>query len=189
MEPVLARPLSTITVFGSSRVHPGDDEYEAAQRLGRLIAESGWALCNGGHDGTMEAAAAGAKAAGGRTIGVSFSRFPPEHPNRWLDEEIIAETLFARLERLVTIGDAYVVLCGGIGTLVEFSLVWSLLQTLEFASKPLVVVGSAWRHVMDTLERELPMYDRERTTPQFVDTVDAAVALLRERAAAVARAK
>src|SRR2546427_6791688 len=95
-----------VTVFGSSRVERDDPEYVAARRLGALFAQQGWTLCNGGHDGTMEAAAQGAKEAGGSTIGVSLSLYRPASKNVWLDQEIVAESLFARLEKLVTLGSA-----------------------------------------------------------------------------------
>src|SRR5947208_9633171 len=139
----ISRPV--VTVFGSSRVKRDDPEYAAARRLGTLFAEHGWTLCNGGHDGTMEAAAQGAKEAGGSTIGVSLSLYRPTNKNVWLDQEIVAESLFARLEKLVTLGSAYVVLPGGIGTLLEMCLVWNLVQSPEFAGKPIVLVGDAWR--------------------------------------------
>src|SRR6266545_1303420 len=138
---VVDRPR-TITIFGSSRARPGDPEYHEAEQLGRLLAERGWTICNGGHDGTMEAAARGAKEAGGHTIGISISMYRPANPNMWLDEEVVADSLFGRLERLLTLGEAYVVLRGGIGTLLELALAWNLLQSPEFAGKPLVVVGS-----------------------------------------------
>lgn len=44
---------------------------ETAYRLGRLIAEAGWVLLNGGRDsGVMDASARGARGAGGLVIGV-----------------------------------------------------------------------------------------------------------------------
>src|SRR5437588_7999275 len=96
-----------ITIFGSSRTRPGDVEYADAMQLGRLIGERKWVICNGGHDGTMEAAARGTKEVGGRTIGVSIAFYRPANPNAWLDEEIVADSLFERLEKLVTTGDAF----------------------------------------------------------------------------------
>lgn len=164
-----------VTVFGSSRAQLNDGEYEAARRLGRLVAEHGWTLCNGGHDGTMEAAARGAKEAGGRTIGVTVALFRPAHPNPWLDEEIVAESLLVRLERLVALGDAYIVLRGGIGTLLEASLVWNLVQSPEFAHKPIMVVGRDWANVIDALSANLPLYPWERARLTHVQTVDEAV--------------
>jgi uncharacterized protein (TIGR00730 family) len=167
--------VHTVTVFGSSRVHKGEPEYADAYRLGILLAERGWTLCNGGHDGTMEAAARGAKEAGGHTIGVSFSLYRAQQVNSWLDQEIVAETLFSRLEQLVTLGDAYIVLRGGIGTLLELCLVWNLTQSPEFAHKLVVVVGESWTRVIATLREELPMHPWEASAIEIVPSVEAAV--------------
>jgi uncharacterized protein (TIGR00730 family) len=172
----VSRPV--VTVFGSSRVERDDPEYEAARRLGTLFAQQGWTLCNGGHDGTMEAAAQGAKEAGGSTIGVSLSLYRPTNKNAWLDQEIVAESLFARLEKLVTLGSAYVVLHGGIGTLLEMCLVWNLVQSPEFTGKPIVLVGDEWRSVVRSLREQLPMHPWEADSIILVDTVDDAVAAL-----------
>jgi len=44
-----------------------------AEQIGRLIAENGWTLLNGGRpEGVMEASSRGAKLAGGAVIGVLF---------------------------------------------------------------------------------------------------------------------
>lgn len=166
-----------VTVFGSSRAQRDDDEYTAARRLGQLIARRGWTLCNGGHDGTMEAAARGAKDVGGATIGVSIGLYVPSNPNLWLDEEIVAESLFARLERLVTFGDGFVVLRGGIGTLLELCVVWNLAHAPSF-TKPIVVVGPDWERVLDALAHDLPMWDWEVRTLARAATVDEAVECL-----------
>ena len=163
-----------VTVFGSSRAQPSDDDYDAAHRLGKLIAERGWTLCNGGHDGIMEAAARGAKEAGGSTIGISLALYRPTVRNRWLDQEIVAESLFIRLEKLVTLGDAYVVLRGGIGTLLELALVWNVLQWPQFAHKPLLVVGDDWRQVIENLWGRLPTYPSELERLTLVPSVDEA---------------
>ncbi len=55
------------------------EEYAMAEETGRLIGESGAVLVCGGMSGVMEAAARGAKEAGGTTLGIlpgsrSFSR-------------------------------------------------------------------------------------------------------------------
>jgi uncharacterized protein (TIGR00730 family) len=175
----ISRPV--VTVFGSSRVPRDDPEYEAARRLGALVAERGWTLCNGGHDGTMEAAARGAKEAGGTTIGVSLALYRPTNQNVWLDQEIVAESLFARLEQLVTLGGAYVVLRGGIGTLLEMCLVWNLAQSPEFTGKPIVLVGEAWRQVVAAFTANFPMHPWEAESIVVVDSVDDAVAVVAAR--------
>lgn len=164
-----------VTVFGSSRVRPGDAEYAEAERLGRLLGERGWTLCNGGHEGTMEASARGAKERGGRTIGVTIALYQPADRNVWLDQEIVAESLFARLERLVTLGQAYIVLHGGIGTLLELALVWNLVQSPEYAHKPILVVGAAWERMVAVFREELHMRPWEAQSLVVVPNVDAAV--------------
>ena len=45
--------MKTITVFGSSQPAEGSKAYEEARRLGRLLAEAGFAVCNGGYAGLM----------------------------------------------------------------------------------------------------------------------------------------
>jgi predicted Rossmann-fold nucleotide-binding protein len=123
----------------------------------------------------MEASARGAKAAGGQTIGVTISLYQTERPNVWLDQEIVAESLFARLEQLVTLGDAFLALRGGIGTLLELALVWNLVQSPEFAHKPIVVVGASWERVVATLRDALPMHRWEEHSLTLVPTVEDAI--------------
>jgi uncharacterized protein (TIGR00730 family) len=173
------RSHKVVTVFGSSRARPGDQEYADAVRLGRLLAERGWTLCNGGHDGTMEAAARGAKEVGGQTIGVTFNLYRPANRNIWLDQEIVTESLFTRLEKLVTLGDAYVVLRGGIGTLLELCLVWNLVQSPEFVNKPILVVGASWGSIVGEMRNELPMHPWEADSLELVGSVDEAVERLK----------
>jgi uncharacterized protein (TIGR00730 family) len=178
-----ATAQAVVTVFGSSRARYPDEEYMAAWRLGKLLAERDWTLCNGGHDGTMEAAARGAKELGGKTIGVTFNLYRPANRNVWLDQEIVTETLLTRLEKLVTLGDAYVILRGGIGTLLEFVLVWNLVQAPEFAHKPVVVVGEDWRSVFESMREHLPMHEYERESIRLVANVEEAVSELDVRLA------
>jgi len=63
------------------------------------------------------------------------------HPNAYLDEEIKFPTLFKRLHHLVTMADVWVALPGGIGTLSEVALTWSLMQTGEMRRQPFCAGG------------------------------------------------
>jgi predicted Rossmann-fold nucleotide-binding protein len=126
----------------------------------------------------MEAAALGAKESGGSTIGVSLELYRPMNPNPWLDQEIVAETLFARLERLVSMADGYVGLRGGIGTLLELSLVWNLVQTPPYERRPFVVVGAEWARVFRAYEKNLALRPFEPGRVTRVDTVEDAVEYL-----------
>ncbi len=176
MERPTARAEHVVSVFGGSRAAEDSDDYRDAYQLGRLLAERGYTLCNGGYHGTMAAAARGAKDAGGRTIGITVEVLARRlSPNPWIDEEVATATLFARLEQLATLGDAYVVLRGGIGTLLELALVWNLGQLQSGPPKPIVTVGSGWRSVLRALPRYLAIRPQDLALVTIAASPTAAV--------------
>jgi len=136
----------TVTVFGSGAVAPLDPLYQTAAELGRQIAQRGWTLCNGGYGGTMEAAARGAVEAGGHTIGVTCLAFGRAGPNPYIRQEVCTPDLFARLQTLLKLGQAYVVLPGGTGTLLELAAVWEMFNKgLLRRRGAVVLLGAHWR--------------------------------------------
>jgi uncharacterized protein (TIGR00730 family) len=164
-----------VSVFGGSRAAEDSADYALAYRLGRLLGERGYAVCNGGYHGTMAAAARGAKDANGRTIGVTIEALAYLPPNPWIDEEVSTVSLFARLEQLVTLADAYVVLPGGIGTLLELAVVWNLLELKSFPFRPLIALGDGWRRVLRALPRHLAVRPVDLALITLADTPEAAV--------------
>jgi uncharacterized protein (TIGR00730 family) len=157
-----------VTVFGSGDVKPLEELYQTAYNLGRIIAELGLTLCNGGYGGTMEASARGAVEAGGRTIGVTCTAFGRGAPNPYVRQEVPTFDLFQRLQMLIRLGRAYVVLPGGTGTLAELALVWELLNKgLLRGERPLIVLGDSWQPVIDCVMRAQP----DVVTPHFVSDV------------------
>jgi uncharacterized protein (TIGR00730 family) len=151
-----------------------------AERLGRLLAEAGFSLISGGYGGTMEAASRGARQAGGCATGVTLDLFtPPLAPNPWLTEDERVTDFFPRLRRLTSV-DGFVVLQGGIGTLTEATLAWTLLQTGQISPRPFIFVGAVWRRLFDAFRSETLMTDADFSLARIVDTVDDAVDLLRE---------
>ena len=144
-----------VSVFGSSRPLPDDSEYSVARRVGRELAVAGFVVCNGGYGGIMEASARGAKDASGRTIGVTSNSLGPLRANAWIDTIIPEETLVDRLLKLIALGDAYVVLKGGTGTLLELAAVWEFMNKNMMPKKPFIAVGGFWNEVIQTLRGEL----------------------------------
>ena len=143
-----------VTIFGSSRPLPESEEYKIAQETGRLLASAGFAVCNGGYGGTMEAAARGARDAGGHTIGVTSGVFSRK-ANKWIEEEITTDTMVERLLKLVELGEGYVILRGGTGTLLELAAVWEFVNKGMMKTKPIMVVGEFWDPVIGALKDEL----------------------------------
>lgn len=153
---------SIVTVFGSSRPVPGDPEYRLAYEVGRELSSAGLAICTGGYGGVMEAAARGARELqsspvdpGHRTIGVVARAFAGRMPNYWIDRVITVDSMVDRLLKLVSLGDAYVVLRGGTGTLLELATVWEFMNKQTMRKKPTVIVGPFWDPVVKTVRDEL----------------------------------
>jgi uncharacterized protein (TIGR00730 family) len=143
-----------ITIFGSSRPKEDDEEYQLAYVVGKQLSLAGFTVCNGGFGGIMEVSARGAKDAGGKTIGVTFT-IKGRAANPWIDENIRVPALIDRMMKLVELGDAYVVLKGGTGTLLELAAVWEFINKGLLPEKPIVIIGDFWSNVVETLREEL----------------------------------
>ncbi len=105
-------------------------------------------VCSGGYGGTMEAVSRGAKEAGGATIGVTTAWFAHLKANAWIDEQVQTATFPQRLQTLIEMGQGYVAVQGGIGTLTEISMVWSMLQTQSISARPFVLLSNPWQQLM-----------------------------------------
>lgn len=172
-----SRPI--ITIFGSSRTPPMHPLYQAALELGRRIAEANWIVCNGGYGGTMEAAARGAHEAGGHTIGVTCRAFNRGGgPNAYIRQEVPTFDPLTRLNTLVRLGRAYVVLPGGTGTLLELAAVWEMLnKKILRIARPLILLGTFWEPVVKCLCAD---ETEETLRPQIAPDVAAVWRLLQQ---------
>ncbi len=172
--------MHIVSVFGGNRIAAHEPGYREAMDLGNLLAGAGFAVATGGYGGVMEAACRGAREAGGRTIGVITTAFAgvKDLPNPWLDEIVNFPTLSQRLLHLVTFSDALVALRGGVGTLSEVALAWSLMQVHEMPRKPFVLVGHSWRRVMAAYQRESTILDHDLSLLSFADTPQDVLPLL-----------
>ncbi|ABG03486.1 conserved hypothetical protein [Rubrobacter xylanophilus DSM 9941] len=108
-----------ISVVGSGRA--SGELYELAREVGRLVAGRGAVVVCGGLGGVMEAAARGAREAGGVAIGV----LPGEDrrgANRYLTYAVATGAGQARNLAVVCSGDAVIAVGGEYGTLSEIGL-------------------------------------------------------------------
>jgi len=146
-----------ITIFGTARAEAGDAVYQLAYEIGALLVQAGFVIANGGYGGTMLAAARGACNAGGKTIGVTCSAFKQSAANEYISREIVTDSLDDRLDTLIKLGQGYVVLPGGTGTLLELAKVWEL-KNKGFLKKsiPIILVGRFWKPVVDLIATDDP---------------------------------
>jgi len=152
---ILIMPEKIISIFGSGGAKPGRQALMLAEKIGRLLAEAGFTIANGGYGGTMSAAAKGAAGAGGEIIGVTCTAFGPEDANKYITRQIVTTSLEERLKKLIELGQAYVVLPGGTGTLLELASVWEL-KNKGFLKKdkPIILVGRFWMPLVDLIAAE-----------------------------------
>lgn len=175
--------MMRISVFGGSSPKPGEIAYEQALYLGKLIGEAGYTVLTGGYIGTMEAVSRGTTEAGGHVIGVTCDQIEvwrPVSPNKWIQEELRFATLRERLYALIDNCDVALVLPGGIGTLAELAVMWSLMQTQVIKPRPLIFIGPEWQMVMDQFLDQFDEYVPEIYRPliTFAPDVQAAFNVL-----------
>lgn len=169
--------MSVVAVFGASAPQPGESDYEAGVRCGRLLAEAGFAVATGGYAGLMEAVSLGARQVGGHVIGVTVPNVFPDRPggNEHLTEENRAASLLERIHEMVEVSIASIALPGSLGTATELIVAWNLAFVARFAGaepKPVIAVGEQWQRLVPLLTSELKT---DGTLVTLVDTVDEAV--------------
>lgn len=182
MNPSPSNTLPVISVFGSSAPKQGEPDYHQAYEVGRLLAQSGYGVATGGYSGTMTAVSHGAAEAGGHVIGVTctmIEQFRPLGPNPWITEEIRYPSLRERLIHLVEHNNGMIVLPGGIGTLSEMALAWSLIQVEEISKRPLILLGQMWKDTVKAFVRAAYVYETHQELIQTVLTPEEAVEALK----------
>lgn len=98
-----------------------DDRCADAETIGRLLAEAGAVVVCGGHGGVMEAAARGARSAGGTVIGILPGTTRSEG-NPHLTVAIATGLGELRNGLIVRAADAVIAVGGAFGTLSEVAL-------------------------------------------------------------------
>ena len=174
-----------VTVFGGASPKMGDPAYQMAYELGGLLAQAGHTVLNGGYIGTMEAVSRGAYEEGGTVIGVvcdEIETWRGATPNDFLTEELRFETLKQRLACLIDECEAAVVLPGGLGTMVELSLLWNELAIDARPKVPLILVGIGWQETFEAFYANLGQYVREkdRELLTFVPDVTGVIPILEQ---------
>lgn len=109
-----------IVVYCSSRERLSQEYKDCAATLGEWIGRNGHRLVYGGvHAGLMSITAQAVHDTGGKVIGVIPKMFLYRRSD-FNDELITTENLNDRKAAMIEMGDVYVVLPGGIGTLDEW---------------------------------------------------------------------
>ena len=159
----MTQKIKTITVYGaaSSRISP--IYFEAAGKLGKLLAENSITCINGGGiKGLMAAVSEAVLENGGKVCGV-IPEFMCDkgwlHPD--IKEIIITQDMHGRKKTMAEKSDACIALPGGVGTFDELLEIITWKQ-LGLYNKPVVILNTAGYY--DPLLAMLDKADKENFT-------------------------
>ena len=176
-----------VAIFGSARAQPGTYVYEEVKRAAAAFASLGCDIVTGGGPGLMQAANEGAKSAGAPgSVGIRVDLPFEQHVNPFVEQAFEHETFFTRLHHFVIASDAFVVVPGGIGTVLEMLMIWQLLQVRHVDDVPLILVGKMWKGLVEwakttMLDPRLALAKPEDLQiPRCLDTADEAIAVVGE---------
>lgn len=166
------RPLpGHVVVFTGSKTGDGEAYRQAADLLGAGLARRGVGVVyGGGHVGLMGRVADAALGAGGQVHGViTQALVDGETAHTGLTGLEIVTTMHERKERMAALGDAFVALPGGAGTLEEFFEAWTW-QHLGIHAKPVALfnVDGFWDPLLAMIDQ---MVDRAFLAPAYRDAL------------------
>jgi hypothetical protein len=137
-----------VTIFGSARVPKDHWVYLAVRDLAAELTRLGCDIVTGGGPGLMEAANEGAHLADpestSRSTGIRVELPFEQDVNAFVSQAYEHRTFFTRLHHFVLVSDAFVVVPGGIGTVLEAMMIWQLLQVQKLHNTPLILAGKMY---------------------------------------------
>jgi uncharacterized protein (TIGR00730 family) len=167
-----------ITIFGSSKPANNEEQYLTAYNLGKKLALNGFDICTGGFNGIMEAASKGAVEGGGEAIGVTVDLWGGGI-NKYVTKEIVCSTLFERINKLIELGDAFVILQGGTGTLLELAAVWEYSNKDLMRVKPVACHSQIWKVIVSEMNEQMKLEGRNADVVKSFYTIDEIVEYLK----------
>lgn len=136
---MFSRP-KRVVVFGGA--HGSEDHNQLAYDTGWAMAKAGFTIITGGGPGMMEEVRRGVVEAGGYSYGVCIN-FYKERERTLMTAYEDHQTFTERHNALISYGQAFVVLPGGLGTVVEALTITQLKKFREVPmTVPLIFVGT-----------------------------------------------
>lgn len=178
-----------VTIFGSARINTDSVIYSQVKKLGEDLTRLGCGIVTGGGPGLMQAANEGAASvdptAMERSYGIRIDLPFEQDANPFVGKAYTHKTFFSRLHHFMIMSDAFIVVEGGIGTLLELSMAWQLLQVRKLYDTPLICVGEMWADLLQwagksMITPELSLASElDLQIPRPVKTAEEAVEIIR----------
>ena len=183
----LAKIGPCVTIFGSARTRNDHKYYKMAERIASKLVRHGYGVISGGGPGIMEAANKGAKAEGGKSVGLNIILPFEQKGNDYIDPDklITFDYFFVRKVMFTKYSQGFIVMPGGFGTLDELFEALTLIQTKKIGKFPIVLVGKEyWGGLLDWIENtmlnaannvskeDLNLYKIVETEKEAVEVID-----------------
>ncbi|MDO8638668.1 MAG: LOG family protein [Candidatus Daviesbacteria bacterium] len=173
--PQKADSIEQVAIFGSAEAEPNSKLFKETYQVAEALAKSGYIVVDGGGPGVMKAASLGAKAGGGKVIGVTLypkdcKNFEGRDEDNPIDQEIKTDTYVERTLTLMKEGQVYVVFNGASGTMSEFAMAWGLARLYFGHHKPIILYGNFWKKIMKVLHQNLVLRPEETKVYKIVDS-------------------
>ncbi len=153
---VLSKIPAAVSIFGSTKTRPKDNDYQKAEETARRLVKEGYAIATGGGPGIMEAANKGAKEAGGVSVGLNIDLPEEQEPNKYIGTYLNFRYFFVRKVMFVKYAVAFVIFPGGFGTLDELFEPLQLIQTQKIKPFPVILVGKEyWKGLVNWIKEVL----------------------------------
>ena len=117
-----------VTIFGSARVPEDHWVYAAVRDVAEELTRVGCDIITGSGPGLMAAANEGTKRTDSSAHWHSCAASFEQDVNAFVTQAYEHRTFFTRLQQFVLMSDAFVVVAGGIGTVLETMMIWQLIQ-------------------------------------------------------------
>jgi uncharacterized protein (TIGR00730 family) len=177
-----------VSIFGSARLKPNHNYYKLAEEIAFKLTREGYGIITGGGPGIMEAANKGAKAGGGKSVGLNIHLPFEQFNNRFIDSDKLLsfDYFFVRKVMFIKYAQGFVVLPGGFGTMDELFEALTLIQTHKNAHFPIILVGKKyWKGLVEWIKETL-VEEGKFVSPEdlnifsVVDTADECVNVIVE---------
>ncbi len=177
--------IEQVAIFGSAEAKTESQLFKDAFNVAQALAKYGYIVINGGGPGVMKAASLGAKAGGGKVIGVTLypkdcKNFEGRDLENPIDEEIKTDTYVERTLTLMSEGQVYVVFNGASGTMSEFAMAWGLARLYFGHHKPIILYGNFWNEIMKVMKENLVLRPEESKVYKIVDSPEGVLLAIRE---------
>ena len=183
------KTIRKVALFGDAEAKKTDQHFIDAFNTAKLLAQNGYTIVNGGGGGVMLAATLGAKAGGGKVEIVILD--PKNKPANFegynKENHDLADKIYStlnypeRLNKLIEVGEAFVIFNGGVGTLSEIGLSWKMAKFDFGHHEPLIFFGEQMNSDIEELVKSLNYDPLEKKLYEIVLTPEEALKTIQNR--------